>query len=164
MYQKINLHGKGIKKEKFAKAIRNVHRAITKRGWSDVCSSKRKSRTPFDAKTTSNRSERRKQTSRHHIVRIVYMCVCMWYRPRRCVKNANYYWSKRTSAACARKRKRRQQLRWRWETLSSTFASIRLTSFVISMKAERQQTTIENQDHHCSWSLSCFRNCVLRCP
>lgn len=77
MYQKINLHGKGIKKEKFAKAIRNVHRAITKRGWSDVCSSKRKSRTPFDAKTTSNRSERRKQTSRHHIVRIVCMCVCV---------------------------------------------------------------------------------------
>lgn len=77
MYQKINLHGKGIKKEKFAKAIRNVHRAITKRGWSDVCSSKRKSRTPFDTKTTSNRSERRKQTSRHHIVRIVCMCVCV---------------------------------------------------------------------------------------
>lgn len=77
MYQKINLHGKGIKKEKFAKAIRNVHQAITKRGWSDVCSSKRKSRTPFDTKTTSNRSERRKQTSRHHIVRIVCMCVCV---------------------------------------------------------------------------------------
>lgn len=88
--------------------------------------------------------------------------VRVWYRPRRCVKNANYYWSKRTSAACTRKRKRRQQLRWRWETLSSTFASIPLTSFVVSMKAEQQQTTIEN--HHCSWSLSCFRNCALPCP